>query len=221
MKPTFTKLVRNQSSREGAHPVLAVLHTTEGPGNNLKGLAAFFDRVSTQASSHVANNELGESIRMVDDNMKAWTCAGYNRYTWNIEQMGFASTTKEAWLKLRNKQLTNTAAWLAYCNVELGIPLRKGRASGSVVFIARSGVVQHKDLGNIGGGHTDCGSGYPMAYVLRLSRLIVEEHHLGRPHSRRAQRLRKKVNRQRRRYGLDEFTEPRKQAERGPGTESL
>lgn len=210
VKPTLTKIVRNQSSREGAHPVLAVLHTTEGPGDDLLGLASFFDQTATQASSHVANNSKGESVLMVHANMKAWTCAGYNRYTWNIEQMGFAANSRETWFKLHGKQLTNTAAWLAYCNVELGIPLRRGLASGTQVRIFRTGVVQHKNLGSIGGGHSDCGSGFPMGYVIRLARLIVEEHHFGRPHSKTARRLRNRVNRTRRRYSLPEFGEPRK-----------
>lgn len=210
MKASFTRIVRNQSSREGAHPVLAVLHTTEGPGDDLLGLASFFDQTATQASSHVANNSKGESVRMVEDTMKAWTCAGYNRYTWNIEQMGFASSSKREWFTKHTKQLANTAAWLAHCNVHLGIPLRRGLASGSTVRITRSGVVQHKNLGSIGGGHSDCGAGYPTGYVIRLAKLIVEEHHHDRPRSRRARRLRAILNLERRRYDLPAFTEPSK-----------
>jgi hypothetical protein len=210
VKPTYKRIVRSRSSRNGIKPVLLVLHTTEGPGDALLGLASYFDNIENQASSHVANNHLGESVRMVPDFEKAWTCSGYNSLTLNIEQMGFASSNKAQWFKRCDKQLSNTAAWLAEWSVAYRIPLRKGRASSSFISVSRSGVVQHKDLGTVGGGHSDCGSGYPQRYVVRLARLIVLEHHLGTPDSKEALRLRKRINRQRKRYGLHPFKSPAK-----------
>lgn len=208
MKPTYKRIVRSRSSREGVKPVLIALHTTEGPGDDLQGLASYFDNVENLASSHVANNHLGQSIRMVPDWELAWSCSGYNPYTLNIEQMAFASYSKAVWFARCDKQLSNTAAYLAEWSVGYGIPLRKGRASGSFILIARSGVVQHKDLGTVGGGHSDCGSGYPQRYVVRLARLIVLEHHNKEPNSKEAVRLRKKINRQRKKYALHPFQSP-------------
>lgn len=207
MKPTHTSIVRNQSSREGGRPKLIVLHTTEG--GNFESLINEFNDPGSQASSHVANDFEGTSIRFVKDDAKAWTCCSYNPYTLNIEQLAFAKFSKKEWFTKHDKQLSNTAAWCAEWSIKYGIPLRKGLASGFTLWIQRSGIVQHKDLGTLGCGHSDCGPNYPQRYVTRVARLIVEEHHLGRPHSRTANRLRRQVNRQRQRYGLHPFHAPR------------
>lgn len=207
MKPTYTRIVRNRSSREGGRPKLIVLHTTEG-SDDLLGLAAYFDQSSTQASAHAANNAKGESIRMVPDAEKSWAVCSYNPYVLNLEQCGFASLAKEVWFHQHDKQLSNTAAWCAEWSVAYGIPLRRGSASSSTLRIYRTGVVQHKNLGSLGCGHSDCGDGYPQRYVVRLARLIVLEHHLKEPGSKRTNKLRKQINRQRKRYGLAPFASP-------------
>jgi N-acetylmuramoyl-L-alanine amidase len=206
VKPTHTSIVKNQSSREGGRPKLIVLHTTEG--GTFESLINEFNNSESEASSHVANNARGESIRFVRDQAKSWSVCSYNPYTLNIEQIAFAKFSKKEWFTSQDKQLSNTAAWCAEWSIKYGIPLRKGLASGITLWIQRSGIVQHKDLGTLGCGHSDCGSGYPQRYVTRVARLIVEEHHLGRPHSRTANRLRRLVNRQRKHYGLHPFTAP-------------
>lgn len=205
MKPTFTQEVDSQSSREGGRPKLIVLHTTEGSDHDgdLKDLASFFN--SVEASSHVANNVNGESIRMVPDNRKAWAQCSYNPYAVCLEQISFSAFSQEDWFR-RDKQLLNTAAWITYWSNEFGIPIRRGSVSGSTLRIFRSGVVQHKDLGSIGCGHSDCGRGYPIRYVLLVAQLIIEEHHNKRPNSRKAKRLRWKCNRYRDKYGLPLFS---------------
>src|SRR5688572_28656701 len=87
--------VRNQSARDaGAKVQLLVLHSTEShnrPGNeDLAAIAAWFDNPSSQASSHVVIDADGNSARLVADERKAWTCAGFNSVSLNIEQIGFA-----------------------------------------------------------------------------------------------------------------------------------
>jgi N-acetylmuramoyl-L-alanine amidase/Putative peptidoglycan binding domain len=139
---------------------LIVLHSTEGqnvPGSakDLQGLAAFFDRLSTQASSHVATDSDGQSARMVPDSRKAWTCAGYNSMSLNIEQIGFAAQGEWALAELKE-----TARWIAYWHRHHGIPIRHSTSFG---------VCQHVDLGAAGGGHVDCGPGYPEEKVLELA----------------------------------------------------
>lgn len=206
MKATFTKIVSNRSSREGGRPKLIVLHTTEGGDhhNDILDIASFFDQPSTQASAHVVNNNLGESCRMVNDDEKSWAVCSYNPYTLNLEQIGFASFTRKDWFR-RDKQLLNSAAWCADWSINHSIPLRHGLGNSSSLSIRRSGIVQHKDLGSVGCGHSDCGSGYPQRYVTLVARLIVEEHHLGRPNSGKAKRLRKILNVTRKHYGLPPF----------------
>jgi hypothetical protein len=171
-------LIRNnvacQSDRPaGVKPLLIVLHDTEGANvpnsaRDLASLGAFFDRLTTQASSHVAVDEDGCSARYVMDDRKAWTQAFYNPWCLSIEQIGFASDQWTA--PKKNKQLHETARWIAWWNKEHpGIPIRRGRVSidGRIL---RTGVIQHRDLGSLGGGHHDVSDKFPMTKVLDFAR---------------------------------------------------
>jgi N-acetyl-anhydromuramyl-L-alanine amidase AmpD len=159
--------VRNCSSRHGAKPVLIVLHDTEGLNvkglADLRGLGDWFDNPSSQASSHVATDAEGNSARYVDDAVKAWSCVFFNSLSLNIEQVGFA--TQFGW---PDAQIQETARWVARWAQIYGIPIRQGRVSldGRII---KSGVVQHSDLGSLGGGHHDCGDHYPFDEVLRIA----------------------------------------------------
>lgn len=156
----LTRIVRNKSSRNGVKPRLLVLHTTEShnrPGvGDLQSLASWFDNASAQASAHIGNDAEGNDIRMVPDDAKAWTQARFNSVALSIEQVGQASQT--SW---PDAQLDNTARWLAHWSRKYEIPL--------VHSVAR-GVCQHSDLGAAGGGHHDCGPGYPLGEVLQRAR---------------------------------------------------
>ncbi len=201
MKPEVTHNVRNQSARStSAAPVLIVLHTTEGhnrPGiSDLVGLANFFDEPGREASSHVANDAEGHDARMVPDDRKAWTCAGFNSVSLNIEQIGFAATSKAEWFKGAPRQLANTAKWIAFWHEKFGIPIRRGTVRGSTV--TRSGVVGHKQLGIEGGGHVDPGTAYPFDYVLDLA--VYFSTKAGTAAHKKA---RADANKVRRHYGLD------------------
>lgn len=199
MKFDRTENVNNQSSREGGRPKLIVLHTTEG--GNPDSLVAEFNDSNSDASAHVITTSNGELIRCVPDSRKAWTVCSFNPYTLNIEQIGFASYTRHDWFE-RIEQLNAAAKLCAYWSQIHHIPLRKGIVLPGQLAIARTGIVQHKDLGGIGCGHSDCGSGYPQGYVTRLAQLIVVEHYENRRSSKQAIKLRKKLNRQRKRYKL-------------------
>lgn len=157
-----------QSSRNNAHISLIVVHDTEGanlPGiADLKGLAAYFDKPTTQASSHVATDAEGQSARMVPDDRKAWHVAYYNSASLGIEQIGFA--TQKAWTVRQQKE---TARWLAYWSRKHGIPLQKGKVAADGLIL-RAGVVRHSELGNLGGGHHDPGEAYPLHQVLEYAR---------------------------------------------------
>jgi N-acetyl-anhydromuramyl-L-alanine amidase AmpD len=163
-RPEVTVSVRNQSSRNGVKPRIIVLHSTESherPGvEDLVGLGRWFDNPAAQASSHVANDGEGNDARYVPDERKAWTQAGANSYALSIEQIGFARETREEWLK-QPGQLNNTARWIAYWSSKYDIP---------IVESTEHGVCQHSDLGAMGGGHHDCGPGYPLDIVLKLAK---------------------------------------------------
>lgn len=156
----LTRMVRNQSSRNGIQPRIIVLHTTESHNSagasDLLALASWFDNPKAQASSHIGNDAEGNDIRMVPDERKAWTQAAFNSLALSIEQVGQAA--QGSWPVA---QLANTARWVAHWSRKYGIPLTHSTSHG---------VCQHSDLGVAGGGHHDCGPDYPFAKVLQLAR---------------------------------------------------
>lgn len=153
-----------QSSRNGTRPLIIVLHSTESQNipdsiRDLQGIGDFFNRLATQASSHVATDADGQSARYVPDDRKAWTCAGFNPVSLNIEQIGLAA--QKEW---KVAELRETARWIAHWSLAHGIPITPGAVSGS--HVTRAGVVYHSQLGSFGGGHSDPGGGYPLEKVL-------------------------------------------------------
>ncbi len=81
----------------------------------------------------------------------------------SIEQIGRAASEK--WTR---DEIRETARWIARWSKMHGIPIRKGAVNGGQV--TRSGVVTHKMLGQLGGGHVDPGDRYPFDAVLNLAR---------------------------------------------------
>lgn len=204
MKIDYTHITSHQSSREGARIHLAVLHTTEGsdspagnPPSDLVTLGNIFD--GEEASAHLGVNVDGKIGRYVEDSQKAWAVCNYNSSTISLEQIGFAAFTEAEWFK-RHAQLIGAAEFLQYVNNHYGVPIRKGKVSGG--GIDREGVVQHKDLGIIGCGHTDCGDGYPQGYVELLARFYLAREH---KHFKLQNKLAKKINRIRRKHGVKQI----------------
>jgi hypothetical protein len=171
------RLVGNFSSRLGSRPLLIVVHDTEShnrPGVvDLESIGAWFDNPAAQASAHVCVDGEGHSARFVRDQAKAWACVGYNRVSLNIEQIGFASDPRAGW-EHRGAELDETARWIARWARLWGIPIRRGAVSGGRV--TRPGVVEHADLGQLGGGHHDCGPGYPLRDVLGRAHRFARAH---------------------------------------------
>lgn len=163
------RLVRNKSSRAGAKPVLIVVHATQSQNreglSDLQAIGAWFDNPAAQASSHVCTDGEGHSARYVRDQEKAWHCAGYNRVSLGIEQIGFAEYNR--WSEAEQRE---TARWIARWSVMWGIPIQKGRVQADVARVIRAGVVRHSELGAAGGGHSDPGRGYPLHEVLVMAR---------------------------------------------------
>lgn len=162
----YTRYSPNQSERTAAIRLL-VLHSTEShnrPGDSdLRAIADYFATPSAQASSHVITDANGNSARCVPDSRKAWTQVAFNSYALAIEQIGFAAQGKWSVRELRE-----TARWLARWSHEYGVPLQRGKVSGTT--IVHPGVVTHSQLGAAGGGHSDPGAGYPVDRVIRMAR---------------------------------------------------
>lgn len=195
MKVDYKHIVSHRSSREGGRIHLLVLHTTEGSGS-LETLGSIFD--GEEASSHYGVDASGRIGQYVPDSDKAWTQCNFNPVCLSLEQIGFAEFSRSDWFK-RHDQLHGAAEWLAYGHTHYGVPIREGEVSGG--GIVRDGVVQHKDLGGIGCGHTDCGPGYPQKYVMLLARYFIA--HKLHPKSPHAEQLRKDINAIRHHHGID------------------
>lgn len=170
LKPNVVidKAVRNQSPRNGAKPRLMVLHSTEGSNipnsaNDLAAVVGWFDNPAAQASSHVITDADGNSARCVADAEKAWSCVGFNSWSLNIEQIGFASQGKWA-----DAELAETARWIAHWSLKHSIPIQRGAVIGTQ--ITTPGVVTHEQLGAVGGGHHDPGDAYPVHNVLERAK---------------------------------------------------
>lgn len=202
--PAYTHLTPHQSSREGARIHGLVLHTTEGgdtptgsPPADLVILGQIFD--GEEASAHLGVNVRGEFGRYVADDRKAWAVCNFNSVTLSLEQIGFAHFSHEEWMRHRHSQLHGAAEFLAYGHTHYGVPLRRGKVSGSA--ITEPGIFQHKDLGISGSGHSDCGDGYPQGYITELAQYFIARHL--HPGSRHAGELRRKLNAIRAHFGID------------------
>lgn len=172
LHPEVTHISPNRSSRNGQRIRLLVVHITVSlnqPGlTDIDNVMAWLSRPSTEASAHIVNDREGFDGRLVADVDKAWACAAYNAVSLNIEQVeNDVNRSRSAWLNGSKAQLLNTAAWLAKWSVTYNVPLRHS---------TRLGVCQHRELGAAGGGHQDCGAGYPLDVVIHKARAMARHY---------------------------------------------
>jgi hypothetical protein len=158
----ITHISPNVSSRHGRKPKIIVLHATVShnrPGvKDLRDLGNWFAQRSSRVSCHVATDAEGNSGRYVWDSDKAWQCSFYNSAALGIEQIWISG---ESW---HIEGVRESARWAAHWGKKYGIPMRRGAVFGGVV--TRSGIVTHKQLGRLGGGHTDP-PGYPINIMIK------------------------------------------------------
>lgn len=108
----------------------------------------------------------GEVGEYVTADKKAWTQGNANPYSVAAELCAFAEWDVAEWDR-HPAMLVNCAEWIAEECGRFGIPIRRlsaGEAQGGA-----AGVCQHVDLGAAGGGHWDCGPGFPMDDVIALA----------------------------------------------------
>ena len=155
----------NYSSRGGTGVRLIVLHTAEG-ALTYQALGNFFASSSSGVSSHTGiDNTPGTVGEYVRRDYKAWTQGNANPYSVAAELCAFAAWTPADWSN-HPVMLSNAAQWVAEEAAAFGIPLV--RLTTAQAQDGRSkGVCQHVDLGSSGGGHWDCGPGFPMDEVIR------------------------------------------------------
>lgn len=157
----------NYSSRGGATVTTIVLHTAEG-ALTYQSLGAFFANPASGVSSHVGIDDTAGTVgEYVPRSGKAWTAANANGWSVQAELCGFAAWSPDEWARHPN-MLANTAAWIAEEAAAFGIPLVKLSPAQAQNPGVR-GVCQHADLGSMGGGHWDCGPGFPIDQVLAMA----------------------------------------------------
>jgi len=161
-------------STGGSTKRLLVLHTTEGWGDSPSGMydCAIYFQGNVGASSDVIIDSFhpGHICEGVAPYNNAWTQCGFNSQTASAaEQCGYAAWSRNEWLNNRMSLLENAAAWLAEESHRFGIPLTELSSSQSQDGYSK-GVTYHSRLGPDGCGHSDPGSGYPLAEVLEMAR---------------------------------------------------
>lgn len=144
-------------------PVRGVVHDTECgdlPGTaEERGVARFWQRQNEGLGAELMIDAEGLSALCANPNQICWAVAGRNTGSFHIELIGFASFSRLHWIR-RMKQLRKLARWMAWLNLEYGIPLR---------FDANVGWSGHRDQPNA--NHHDPGPNFPWKIVLPLARL--------------------------------------------------
>jgi N-acetylmuramoyl-L-alanine amidase len=157
----------NYSSRGGATVTTIVLHTAEG-ATDYQSLGSFFANPASGVSSHVGIDDTPNTVgEYVPRSGKAWTAANANPWAVQAELCAFADWDSATW-NSHPQMLANTAAWIAEEAAYFDIPLvwlTEAQAQNPDT----RGVCQHADLGSMGGGHWDCGPGFPMDQVLAMA----------------------------------------------------
>jgi hypothetical protein len=155
-------------SRGGIRPYKIILHTAEG-AQTIESLGNFFANSANQVSSQTgADDKPGVIGEYVTRGNAAWTQAAYNEESVSLELCGFASWSRSTWLNQHEQMIRNAAAWVAEEAAHYGIPivaLNNSQAQGG-----GRGVAQHVNLGSGGGGHVDCGSGFPMDKLIEWAK---------------------------------------------------
>ena len=130
----------NYSTRAGEAVRLLVWHSTIG---GYAGSIAWLCNPAAQASAHlVIREDGGEASQLVRLAEKAWHAVQANPYSVGVEHasmsQGFHGPAQEA-------ESARVFAWLCH---RYGIPPLDGAAS-------LRGIVRHRSLGAMGGGHSD------------------------------------------------------------------
>jgi Putative peptidoglycan binding domain/N-acetylmuramoyl-L-alanine amidase len=157
------------SSRGGSSVKLIVLHTSEG-AQDIYSLGNFFANSANQVSSHTGadNHRQGTIAEYVSRGNKAWTQGNANPVCVSMELCtpsgAAAGWSRDYWLNKQGWMLHNAADWVREESAHYGIPLVSLTASQAQG--GSRGVCDHVDLGSWGGGHSDCGSGFPMDKII-------------------------------------------------------
>lgn len=153
----------------------AVIHSAEasddtGPDRTAEGVAAYFSRPSTQASTQLAVDR-DSCVRMLPDLVIPWGASGANTNGVHVEICGRAMWDRNEWLSPHRLPMLDRAAFkVAMWCYHYGIPVRWVGPSG--LKLRRAGLTTHADVNRAfkNGTHWDPGPGFPRDVFLRLVR---------------------------------------------------
>lgn len=152
----------NRQSRNGQKPVMALIHTQEGPGN-ADSLARYLNNPANQVSYHYTvsqdPNDNGVTVvDVVDTDYASWSVLDYNNRSINLCFAGSSVTwSRQQWLA-QSKALEAAAYLLCQDAKKYGFP--------TVVvpppYKGTPGISDHAYVTSRGiGTHTDCGKSFP------------------------------------------------------------
>ena len=156
-----------------------VIHSAEaadsfGGDTSAEGVANYFARPSTQASTQLAVDR-DSCVRMLPDLVIPWGASGANADGLHVEICGYAKWTRAEWLQ--RKTMLGRAAWKVakWCWL-YDVPARwlTDRQLGNGT--AR-GITTHKQVNDVfkRGHHWDPGGGFPRDWFLeRVERYLDE-----------------------------------------------
>jgi N-acetyl-anhydromuramyl-L-alanine amidase AmpD len=159
-------------SRDGYAVRVLAVHTTEGYGT----AEQLRDATWWKGSSHAIADDTGTLLGgLVPYERASWTLRSGNRWSENIELIGWAAWTEATWLEKKKPLLDACARWLAERSKARGIPLVK--LTPEEYAAGGTGVIGHADhtYGYHDGSHTDPGIGFPWDYVLTKAREYAAE----------------------------------------------
>ena len=165
-------LTGNYSSRGGVQPIKFAAHTMEGftgPNGAMDCAKYFQGNVGASAHWCIDNFHPNQVVCGVYEQYAAWTQSSYNSRSFGVEQAGYASYSRDKWLNEQGTLLHTMASLMRQTCDKYGIPLRSLSASEAQDSWTK-GVCDHVDFGSGGGGHHDCGDGYPMDKVIEWAK---------------------------------------------------
>ena len=151
-------------------PKRGVIHSTEcgdAPGTaELTGVASYWKRQARGYGAHVGVDKDGNSAMFADPHHVTYHTYQRNTDSIGIELIGFARFVPQVWW-LRLSQLNKLAKWIAYYNLEYGIPI--------VLDVERGWSTHAMQSAAFGGDHYDPGKFFPLRYVIRKARVFREK----------------------------------------------
>jgi hypothetical protein len=149
-----TLLVRNYSSRNGAPVLVFIFHFTVSRDSGWAGVLGnvkWFDTAAASASStYVADRLRGACALTVPETAKAWAQAAYNPWALSLE---VTATGREGSYLPPGPGRQKVLYLMHRAHRIYKIPYQHCRVGGGRIL--RRGFCQHKDLGQLGGGHFD------------------------------------------------------------------